>query len=166
MSDDHGSAASRLCRSCGLCCNGTIFDYVPVTDEESERLVRRLPMQPDDGERGRHFELGCPALGKRGCGVYADRPISCSSFRCKLLRKVESGETTGADALELIGGLLALVRRLDLGLPAGKSLRARRQGLGELYASGGVGVVAVDEMLHDMGLVGDLVRRDLVDDED
>lgn len=161
MSDE--DAASALCRTCGLCCDGTIFDYVPITADESVRLLHRLPVIGDRNGRGLHIEQRCVALGVRGCDVYVDRPRSCARFRCKLLRRVEAGETPLADALATIETILAPVMRLDDLLPRGKSIRARRH----LLAEHGDDIAERSGPIwDDVELLTDLVRRELIDDEE
>ncbi len=85
------SAESDLCSRCGLCCDGSLFQYAPVEPEESDRLRRRgLPIE-SDGSRLR-LRQPCPARGVSGCGVYTDRPASCAKFRCELLGALSRGE--------------------------------------------------------------------------
>lgn len=165
--DDVDSAASVLCRTCGLCCDGTIFDYVPITKAESLRLMHRLPVLRATAERALHVEQRCVALGPRGCDVYAERPSSCSRFRCNLLRRVDSGETTLPAALEIIEQVLLPATRLDELLPRGKSFHSRRRELAEwgdhmppeLVGRG-------NEMWADLQLLTELVRRELIDKDE
>ncbi len=126
---DPDGAASQLCRTCGLCCDGTIFDYVPITKTESHRLMHRLPVLRATAERALHVEQRCVALGPRGCDVYAERPSSCSRFRCKLLRRVDAGETSLAVARATIEEILLPATRLDELLPRGKNFHSRRHAL-------------------------------------
>ncbi len=91
------SAESDLCGGCGLCCDGSLFQYAPVEPEESDRLRRRgLPIE-SDGLKLR-LRQPCPAHahahahGASGCEVYADRPGSCVKFRCALLDGLSRGE--------------------------------------------------------------------------
>ena len=40
--DEHLPEEGRsggLCTSCGLCCSGVLFDWVPVAEEERERVI-------------------------------------------------------------------------------------------------------------------------------
>lgn len=45
-------ALSELCQACGLCCNGSLFTFLPVTEAEANRIRERLP-----------FSLFPPQLG-------------------------------------------------------------------------------------------------------
>lgn len=122
--DDPGA----LCRACRLCCDGTIFATVSVTEEEVRRLRHRLTvLQSSDGSE-LYFEQGCTALGPSGCEVYADRPGRCSYFKCKLLMRHEAGEIPIAAALDMVARIREVVERLDRRLPPGKN-HYRRVGL-------------------------------------
>ncbi len=106
MSAGKGSDESEsLCVSCGLCCDGTLFSFVPITTSElpwAERL--RLPMMP----RHQAFLLRCPCLDGTRCGEYLERPGSCRTYRCKLLKRLDAGETTLEDALAKVATTKAL----------------------------------------------------------
>jgi hypothetical protein len=64
---------STLCRRCGLCCDGSLFDSVPLTAEEAARGRARglVIVARSDGSPA--LQQRCAALGERGCGVYVDR---------------------------------------------------------------------------------------------
>lgn len=85
MDDD----LTSLCRSCGLCCDGSLFGRVGLQREDVERARRnRLHVL----ESGKAFEQPCSALtppeagvdGRRTCSIYHERPLSCRSFACRL----------------------------------------------------------------------------------
>lgn len=121
--------AASLCVSCGLCCDGTLFGFVPVTDDEADTLQHRLPMHRDEESGESQFSQCCVALGTGGCGLYADRPIVCSSYQCSLLRRVNAGELDRDDGLDVIDRIRVLVARLDVVLPPGQSFWPRTQEL-------------------------------------
>lgn len=77
--------SDALCRSCGLCCDGTLFTQVPLTSDEATR-ARALHLQviprPDGAAALRQ---PCAALTPAGCTVYAERPGGCRRYRCMLL---------------------------------------------------------------------------------
>lgn len=87
--------SSDLCLNCGLCCDGTLFSNVVVTAEGVSPVVAEagFRLSPD----GKSFVQPCQALRSRRCSVYADRPATCRTFRCKLLRALERG-TIDVDA--------------------------------------------------------------------
>lgn len=71
---------------------------------------------------------GCSALGLSGapprregasppgtdcrCAVYEERPSACRKFRCSVLRALEAGEVSEAEANDAIDEVLALRRSL------------------------------------------------------
>jgi Fe-S-cluster containining protein len=82
--------ATQLCRSCGLCCNGTLVDYVPVGDAEMQRLAR-LGIAVRRGTDGAaRFDQPCAKFCGE-CSVYESRPDSCRSYRCELLKQLQAG---------------------------------------------------------------------------
>jgi Putative zinc- or iron-chelating domain len=85
MDDD----LTRLCQSCGLCCDGSLFGRVGLQGDDVERARRgRLRVL----ESGNAFEQPCSALtgheagidGRRRCSIYDERPRSCRRFVCRL----------------------------------------------------------------------------------
>jgi len=70
----------RLCKSCGMCCDGTLFQRALLKPEEVEP-ARRVGLKIFQ-DRG--FEQPCPQLRESACQVYEDRPSVCRSFLCKL----------------------------------------------------------------------------------
>ncbi len=97
---DFVSAASTVCRACGLCCDGTLFTAVPLTAEDRTGVfvgATRLT-QPC-----RHLEGRC-------CQVYGQRPLACRRFDCNLLHALRDGEVTTDGALDIV---LEAQRRVD-----------------------------------------------------
>lgn len=80
--------ANDLCRDCGICCDGVLFTYVDLTDDEADALAGKgLGIYRD--EKGRPvFNLRCNRFGEQGCTLYADRPKTCKAYHCDLTRSV------------------------------------------------------------------------------
>ena len=98
---------SSLCLSCGLCCQGVLHDLVPLDDDELERAGRlRLPVVESPLRLA--FRLPCPRLDERRCTVYAERPRTCASYACDLLRAYGAGEVDEAEAHRRIQRVRAL----------------------------------------------------------
>ena len=92
---------SNLCLSCGLCCQGTLHDLVPLDDDELERAARlRLPLFESPLRLA--FRLPCPRLEDRRCTVYAERPRTCATYTCAVLRAYGAGEIDEPTALSRI----------------------------------------------------------------
>lgn len=92
---------SDLCMSCNLCCDGSVFSSILLTDADLERLGDRVPFDHVDGEP--RILLGCSQLDCNGaCRCYAERPSVCRSFHCKLVRRLDAGHVDEATALEIV----------------------------------------------------------------
>lgn len=95
-------ALTTLCRSCGLCCDGSLFTHVDLEPEERERLARMgIPLHT--------FQSGtvvlkqrCAALEGRDCRIYKARPASCAAYQCVLAQALVDGETTLDEAQKTV----------------------------------------------------------------
>ena len=99
----------NLCLSCGLCCDGTLYTNVPVGAAEPVEAFRAVGVRiaPDRDGKGRYkLPLPCLRFENGRCRTYGCRPAACSSFRCRLLRRVEAGEM----ALHEAQGIVQLAR--------------------------------------------------------
>lgn len=112
-----------LCVECGLCCDGSMFADAVISEDEAGRLAGRVALSPARD----HLLQPCIALGKGGCGVYADRPQTCRNYRCVVLGQLEEGRITLEDAREAIGELKARRARVA----AAMGLADERAGLAE-----------------------------------
>lgn len=89
------SDLSAICAACGACCDGTLFDVVPVDADEAPRVAARgLDVFPRDDASDLVIAEPCVAHGPAGCGVYADRPRACAAYVCRLLADVASGASS------------------------------------------------------------------------
>jgi hypothetical protein len=112
--DAHPSAdddrfAQSLCTACGLCCNGTLFNYVPLTaaDDLVPRPTDRVELE--NGQSG--LKQSCRYYSKRLCSIYnAGRPHSCINYRCQVLKRYARDEISLEQALDEIQ---ATVRRIN-----------------------------------------------------
>jgi hypothetical protein len=108
------SDASELCLSCGLCCDGTLFDIVRLTATEAGALTR---LGLATTQRGEHWSMAqpCDALQGTSCRIYPQRPSRCFAYRCHLLTALEEGEVSLAEARATValGKELSGVQRLQ-----------------------------------------------------
>lgn len=89
---------TTLCRSCGLCCDGSLFTHVPLEPDEVEQ-VRALGIPIQHRRSGKKaIAQRCPALEGKDCSVYKDRPKTCSDYRCLLADALVDGEVTLEEA--------------------------------------------------------------------
>jgi uncharacterized protein len=87
-------AASELCTSCALCCDGTLFGSVKIDADERPRL--RLPIV--EAESGYVLAQPCVALRGARCSAYEERPRSCARYECELRKRVVAGAVTAVEA--------------------------------------------------------------------
>lgn len=113
---------SDLCTNCGLCCDGSLFSYVPLTSEDVG-AARRVGLPIFDGEKGPAFAQPCCMHRDGMCTIYAERPGTCSRYRCALLKGIEEGSVLPDEATQRVAAVRALVRALlDRLEPSDKSL--------------------------------------------
>jgi len=92
------SESFNICLSCGFCCSGLLIGFVQF-DKEDLPFVREL-MDVEEVDEGGFFFQPCTRLGPQGCTIYSQRPKPCRLFKCKLLLRVENGETSYNSAME------------------------------------------------------------------
>jgi hypothetical protein len=107
------SPSGALCRSCGLCCDGTLFGDVPLDADDSRPPLQAagIVLQQHDGATS--FAQPCAAHRDRCCQVYRDRPASCRHYRCVLLTQCERGEVSWDEAHQKVARALGLIRALE-----------------------------------------------------
>ena len=118
--------ASALCVSCGLCCNGILFTNARADPDEVPRL-RALGLEVEEKGERLQFRLPCPHHAGGHCGIYDRRFAKCRSFRCALLKRLDAGEVTLAEAsatVERAKQMVARVAELD---PDAALLRVRAE---------------------------------------
>lgn len=97
-----------LCLSCGLCCDGTLFEVGAITPQEADRYADRVNVSNDR----RHLLLPCPSLEGCRCKTYLDRPGVCSEFKCLVLASLDEGLITNEAAHEAIEEILGRRRHV------------------------------------------------------
>lgn len=93
---------SALCQQCGLCCDGSLFTFLPVEPAEVER-TRALGVRLEDRRDGRTaMLLPCPVLKGTCCGAYAERPTRCRTYVCELGKALEQKERAFDAAVAIV----------------------------------------------------------------
>jgi hypothetical protein len=92
-----------LCRSCGLCCDGTLFTRVSLKPPDLLPPLQAAGIRILDGDESQYFPQPCAAFRECRCIVYDDRPAACRKYRCELLKNFESGSLSWDEAQERIG---------------------------------------------------------------
>ncbi len=106
--------SENICIKCGFCCDGTMFNYAIIT--ENEPLETGYSFETSLNKQ-RSFRLPCKYLQDKVCSIYNQRPYTvCESFRCKLLRSVISDNVSYTDAIKTINEVLALKMKIELQL--------------------------------------------------
>jgi Fe-S-cluster containining protein len=103
-----------LCRSCGLCCDGSLFGCVTLEPEEA-RVARKSRLRVL--QRGNALEQPCSALStlddRCACSIYSDRPLSCRTFTCRLYERHRREGGALEVRLEAVRRARALLRLLE-----------------------------------------------------
>lgn len=103
--------SSRLCRSCGLCCQG-ILHRKGVLEAAEASKVRALGLQIVEEAGEPFFALPCRAYSGDLCQIYPDRPNACAGYRCQLLRQLTAGEKTLEESLQIVQTARQMVHEL------------------------------------------------------
>jgi len=92
-----------LCSNCGMCCDGTLFPYFEIKNDEQALFSQTSSLSPSVNilipQSCEHFE-SCT-----GCKIYEKRPKVCSIYKCPVLLKFEGGELSFDDALGHINSI-------------------------------------------------------------
>jgi Fe-S-cluster containining protein len=108
---------TSICVGCGMCCDGTMYRTVDVGQDDSIEILTSAGFVFTSRPEGRtSFLQPCCAFGAGSCAVYDSRPAVCRGYRCLLLRRYESAETTYEEAKSLISRTIALRDRVRAGL--------------------------------------------------
>lgn len=99
-------SSEQLCCACGLCCDGTLFDFVKLERGDDAGKLKALGL-PVSISRGKtpvaRFPQPCSALCEDcTCQLYAERPWQCRTFECQLFKDAKAGRITFAAARPLV----------------------------------------------------------------
>lgn len=92
--------AQSLCRGCGLCCDGTLFEFAKIQPEDDLVQMEKsgITTISDDGKR---FYQPCKPFDQV-CTIYHQRPGVCMSYTCKLLKRCNKSEISYENASKII----------------------------------------------------------------
>ncbi len=101
---------SALCRSCGSCCDGSLFEL--VVPSEGDLFEVRQP---------------CEFLAELSCQRYLERPRSCRKFACGVLASYADGNISAEEAGDAVREFREVVSELSARLRGepGKALARR-----------------------------------------
>lgn len=101
----------RLCTTCGLCCDGSLFADVELAGTAEAARLEAMGLEIEDDDGGL-LVLPCGALRGRRCGIYEHRPKCCRTFECRLLQDVRRGELGEEEAGRIIAATVTQTRHL------------------------------------------------------
>jgi len=105
--------ATRLCGSCGLCCNGVLFHLVRLQTGDLISELARLGLKIKRKKGCDQFSQPCPAYQNSHCTIYLQRPTRCRRFECRQLQGVIAGEFQEEGAMMKIKEVQERVQRID-----------------------------------------------------
>jgi len=118
-------ADQHLCTRCGMCCDGTLFEYVEVNESERQQLAPLFALHP--GAKGPVFHQPCPHALHQRCTVYEVRPETCRKYRCKTLIALDSGEISPQEATRRVDEALHTRETVRPLLLTGETMHQARQ---------------------------------------
>jgi hypothetical protein len=108
----------ELCKSCGLCCDGSILNWTNLRTSE----IGFANTQGFNIVRVDHdtfaFTQPCPAYTAPICSIYQNRPHACRSFACKLFIDVENQVIDFDKAQQVVRKAVLLIREITLSINA------------------------------------------------
>lgn len=129
MSESGPAPDENICRACGMCCDGTMFDYARLELDEVPR-AQEFGLAVIEVERP---EGGTPAIPfpplchtSAGCVVYDRRFATCRRFRCQTLIALEAGEIDSAEGHRRVQAAKDALTALRPHLLPGESLPEAR----------------------------------------
>lgn len=109
VEDDFGFGEHKLCKACGFCCDGTLFDTATIeTDKHAVLTVEKNK----DGSL--FFHQPCIAHKNGECSIYSQRPDACIFYNCKLLKKLNSQNISEQDGMLWISLTRSMIAELDI----------------------------------------------------
>ena len=99
--DEGGSDSESLCISCGICCDGTLFNRVGIRNEADVESLQGTPVTIRTTDDEQWFSQPCVAFDGC-CSIYEQRPTTCRKFACSLLHRHGAGEVSTEEAKRVI----------------------------------------------------------------
>jgi len=93
--------ANLLCMKCGLCCDGSLYEKVPISAEDDFDHLKAFGGR--QGAKGKNVPQPCAAQQNRACTIYPYRPKVCAQYRCHLLTQYEEQKIPFQEAESIIG---------------------------------------------------------------
>ncbi len=98
-----------ICLSCGICCDGTLFNRAPIKPKDDLTALLSFKNTIIKDETKTAFKLPCAAHQNKCCQIYdLPRPAICGNYRCMLLKRYEKGNISFEDAQKTINRVFEL----------------------------------------------------------
>jgi hypothetical protein len=151
------NAVGDLCQACALCCDGTLFARVSVTETEGAVLERSGLKTELRAKNKRVLPQPCAALQGTRCGCYGDRPGPCREYVCLLASALDEGEVSFDGALEVVAETRRRSAALGAKLSGGEGAlmrRAREQADSSVEVREALGFLEAHLRRHFLGVAG------------
>ncbi|MBB4612566.1 hypothetical protein [Novosphingobium taihuense] len=134
-SDLQLSLESRLCLSCGLCCDGTLYEDAKIRDDEVASVEGIGLKTGRNAEGHATFLFACHYLDGACCTRYDQwRPSVCGKYFCRLQEKVRRNELAEDQAFDKIATARRLAADVKKALPTGMPIFEARHHFARLAA--------------------------------
>ena len=108
------SPATKLCKSCGLCCTGHLFTWTKLRSAELDAIqVLGLKVFREPQQRG--FGQPCP-IWNGVCTIYdaPHYPRFCHTYKCKLLKKLLEENISLSESLTVVQQAMEMILELEV----------------------------------------------------
>jgi hypothetical protein len=151
------NGVGALCQACALCCDGTLFARVSVTETETAVLARSGLSTELRAKNKRVLPQPCAALKGTRCGCYGERPGPCREYVCLLATALEDGEVSFDGALKVVEETRRRSAALEAKLAPGEGpllRRAREQAGTSVEVREAFGFLEAHLRRHFLGVAG------------
>lgn len=111
--EDIDEMASRICTSCGMCCNGVLFQVVRLQPEDSVKELEALGMKLGRKKREPYFKQPCQFLHECRCEIYAGRPTRCRDFECRQIQLLAARQVSEDEVMQLVEDVKGRVAKIE-----------------------------------------------------
>ncbi|WP_214652188.1 YkgJ family cysteine cluster protein [Novosphingobium jiangmenense] len=119
--------ASRLCLACGLCCNGTVYGYAIIREDEVEEAARIGMNTMRTMDKSPAFLMACNWLDGAACTRYTQwRPSICGDYFCRVQKRAEKQDLTEEQAFARIANARRMAEEVKALLPDGMPMSQAR----------------------------------------
>jgi len=145
---------TKLCLSCGFCCQGLIFGRAALRSDELATAVQYGLPYFTIIKRNYGFTLPCHSYQNGRCLIYSNRPHACRRYRCHLLKRLATGEINLQNGLLIVDHAKGLKDSIDkkiANFENGRNFRQKVNNFLDLYCRNPAAFgVSGDEILKEV----------------